>query len=440
MVTFRTRYEPMNWKMIAAGRDVDEIIRNPVVGLGEIQTQLSSLCYGSLRDGKDQENKLLVKALGYAQLTIEYLLHVQDSLAASVLKTQHELDDWRAQAEELSRKEKKSRHTGKKLRECQTTLQAASHMLEQFGVDIEPLRRVWEDRSGGSGGARAPEYVWVPAFLDPYDGKAFQSAEFLKKHMFGRNGQEVRADLQSGRYGKSVVLPHETSVVEDQNVPMTPLLAAPRDAIESAARWIVEEVSGTSAATGAISRKKLLKALQYLRTHPQECELYHFPPPPSVGSAAATTTTVHDLLASTTCVDANSEVNKNLELDWRGVDAHLRCFNEVDAFLRSDLEAAMAAKISAAGRDAVETFEMRAVEKLDDKARRLFEEIDVDGSGEITIEELIAAVKHPVRGYAIRASLGFTNGNDDENEGSISKEDMEQMLLFIERKMTVSLL
>lgn len=473
--------------MIAAGREVEELMRDPDTGISEIQTQLNTVCYGNLRDGVDQEKLLLLKALGYGQLTIEYLLHVQDSLAAACQKSKEEADDWRAQAEELARKEKKSRGAAKRLRECQTTLQAASHMLTQFGVDTEPLRRMCEDTRGGSGGARAPEYVWVPAYLDPYDGKAFQSAEYLKRHMFGKHALDVKADLLSGRFftngttlsggvgfgsaeefegmvntmmssgrgggggggrggGHGTTKGAEQQQQEDSE--RTTPLPAPRDAIEAAARWVVEEVGsgGASAeAGGTVSRKKLLKALQYLKTHPAECEAYRFPEPhnPDSGSSSSSSSaTVHDLLASKLCVDASSEMNASCLLDWKGVDAHLRVYNEVDTFLRSDLEQAMAAKLSAKGAEVAKGFEMKALENLDDKAMRLFNEIDNDNSGDITLQELMDAVKHPVKGKAIRASLGFGGGSGDEEDGeggggALSKQEVEQALEFIERKMNV---
>ena len=201
MVAFRDRRRAPDWGAIAAAREIDEIVRDGDAGLNDIQSLLDNVTFANLRKDELPNLKLLVKGFEYAQLTIEYLLNVQEQLSSALTKSQEELEEQAARVEEVARneriQERRARSSAKKLRNCQSTLQAASRMLAQFGVDTTPLRRMSEEDP--MDGGPAPEYVWVPAYLDPYDGKAFQSADYLKKHMFTRHAAQIKADL--GYYG-----------------------------------------------------------------------------------------------------------------------------------------------------------------------------------------------------------------------------------------------
>lgn len=232
MVMFRKRQNHMDWKSIASGRSVDAVMRDPTdESINEIQRSLENLTFGKIKSKALPELDVIIKGFEYAQLTIEYLLNVQESLSSALSNTQRDLEDERIRADELERKERKSRNNGKKLKECQATLQAASYMLTQFGVETTPLRKMCED---GLRGAKAPEYVWVPAFLDPYDGKAFQSAEFLKRHLYSKNLEEVKSDLNSGKY--SAATDYDFTAAMAKSVDISPAEEAkvpqPRDEIE----------------------------------------------------------------------------------------------------------------------------------------------------------------------------------------------------------------
>jgi hypothetical protein len=232
MVMFRKRSKPIDWKAIASGRSVDAVMRDPSdQSINEIQSSLENITFGKIKSKAVPEMEVLVKGFEYAQLTIEYLLNVQESLSSALSLSQRELEEERIRIDELERKEKKSKSNAKKLKECQATLQAASYMLTQFGVETTPLQKMCED---GLRGAKAPEYVWVPAFLDPYDGKAFQSAEFLKKHMFSKNVESVKSDLNSGKY--SAPTDYDLTMAMSKSAEVPPVEEAkipqPRDEIE----------------------------------------------------------------------------------------------------------------------------------------------------------------------------------------------------------------
>ena len=176
MVAFRDRRRAPDWNQVAQAREIDEVVRNGDNGLEDIQTLLDNITFCNLRrDSARQSHDLIIKGFEYAQLTIEYLLNVQEQLSSALAKSQEELEEQTARVEEVTRneriQERRARTGAKKLRNCQSTLQAASRMLVQFGVDTTPLRRMSEEDQ--MDGAPAPEYVWVPAYLDPYDGKAW---------------------------------------------------------------------------------------------------------------------------------------------------------------------------------------------------------------------------------------------------------------------------
>ena len=456
MVAFRKRSKSLDWAAVASSRDVAEVLRDPAdLGLRAIQKNLDNITFGKV--SKPPDEAALIKGFQYAQLTVEYLLHVQESLTTALGNAQAELAAERGAADDLRRKVSRHRHAPRQLRDCQATLQAASAMLAQFGVDTTSLQRMY-DSSSSSSSSRPPEYVWVPAFLDPYDGKAFKSAEHLRRHMVARHSDELASDLASGSVGfsaSSQAHGHTFAASAGRHLGSPGGRAsfgatgsgggggsgceagpgpvpAPRDAVEAAAQRLVADVAGDAGRT--VSRKALLKELQYLGTHPADCAAYGFlPPPPSTASATEAEgqppVTVHDLLASGGCVDASSEANAALQCDWRVVDAQLRCFAEIDSFLRTDLQRRMAARVAATAAEVAAGFEMKQVENLDETALLLFRELDEDGSGEITLQELMAAVKDPRRGAGVRAKLGFGEG------GQLSREDEARSLAFIEGKM-----
>ena len=66
----------------------------------------------------------------------------------------------------------------------------------------------------------------MPAFLDPYSGKSFKSAEYLKRHMYGHHGDEVRSDLE--RYGEPSKVPSSSSFKREtkEEMPQAPVPAA----------------------------------------------------------------------------------------------------------------------------------------------------------------------------------------------------------------------
>lgn len=426
---FRKRSRPIDWNVIAEGRSTEAIMRDPSdLSVSEIQTNLENITFGKIRTKSLPDIQVIIKGFECAQLTIEYLLNVQESLSSALNISQRELDEERSRSAELEKKEKKSRSAVRKLKECQTTLQAASYMLNQFGVETTPLRKMCED---GARGAKAPEYVWVPAFLDPYDGKSFQSAEYLKKHMFSRNLDSVKADLNSGKYCAAtdydlanLTTTHkapETQYAEEPAIESPP---NPRDEIEAASQRLTLDLGGSVMAH--ISRKALLKELQFLKSNPQECHRYHFQSPVQDGEFD---TTIHDMLHCRSAVNALSEVNASIMLDWRAVDAHLRTLHEMDLFLRTDLERKLAGKIHSAAQEANNNFEMKQIEDLDSRALKLFKELDTNGDGNISLEEFLDAVVDPSRSSRLRASLGF------KSSGEQSSEEDQRALNFIRQKM-----
>ncbi len=219
--------------------------------------------------------------------------------------------------DEFEREMRKERKARKKLLanlgDIQTTLSAASHMLTKFGVDTEPLRRMCEGDFGEGGGGKAPTYVWIPSFLDPFDGKSFQTAEHLKRYMFAHHAAEIRVLLPPlcGGEGKPPPpLPSLERVRESG--------AVARDACEAASMAAVERLGSNH----TVTRHDLLAALKRLRDAPEECNQYHLLEPRDGGH------TVHDFLAYDD-VAANSAADGAVLLDWRAVDAHLRTLRRV---------------------------------------------------------------------------------------------------------------
>mmetsp|Transcript_6834 Transcript_6834/g.8263 ORF Transcript_6834/g.8263 Transcript_6834/m.8263 type:complete len:1829 (+) Transcript_6834:147-5633(+) len=429
MVMFRKRSKPMDWKSVATGRSVDAVMRDPSdSSLTEIQNSLENITFGKIRHKNLPDIDVVIKGFEFAQLTIEYLLNVQESLSSALNDSQNELEEERIRFKELERKEKKYRSAAKKLKECQTTLQAASYMLNQFGVETTPLQKMCEDSSNG---AKPPEYVWVPAFLDPYDGKSFQSAEYLKKHMYSRNIALIKADLNSGKYGVAtdydLTVQPSVKEPEPETFEETRIIAPPHphDEIEAASQRLTLDLGGSVMAT--ITRKALLKELQFLRSNPEECDRYHFPHPPAQGDDFSTT--VHDLLQSRGAVNPVSDVNAQISLDWRGVDAHLRTLYEVDTFLRTDLQRSLVEKLSSTAQEATAQFELKQIEDLDSRALKLFKELDVNGDGNISLQEFLDAIVDPARSSGLRASLGF------QTTLGQSPEDNQRALDFIRVKM-----
>jgi hypothetical protein len=118
------------------------------------------------------------------------------------------------------------------------------------------------------------DQVWVPAFLDPYSGKSFKSAEYLKRHMYGQHADEVISDLE--RFGEpskassykreakeempQAPLPNPAPPA-DSSPPAVPL---PMDDIEALAQRVVVEITG-GGAHGRVTRRALLKEMQSWR-------------------------------------------------------------------------------------------------------------------------------------------------------------------------------
>jgi hypothetical protein len=162
MAVFRERWRPLDWDEIAKGKAVESTVRDPLDTAELVQNHLDNLTFGKINRNSLPEPALMMKALEYSQLTIEYLLQVQESLSVSLLRANEVLD-------ESVRKENKARGNAKKLKDTQATLHAASSMLATFGVDVDALQNMTE--AGGSSTNQSSAYVWVPAYLDPYDGK-----------------------------------------------------------------------------------------------------------------------------------------------------------------------------------------------------------------------------------------------------------------------------
>ena len=78
-----------------------------------------------------------------------YLLNVQESLSAAVGRSKDEVAEERLLVEELRTNERvqdrKCRSLQKQCRQFQSTLQAASRMLANVGVDTTALRRMSEE-------------------------------------------------------------------------------------------------------------------------------------------------------------------------------------------------------------------------------------------------------------------------------------------------------
>lgn len=423
MVAFRDRRRAPDWNQVAQAREIDEVVRNGDNGLEDIQTLLDNITFCNLRrDSARQSHDLIIKGFEYAQLTIEYLLNVQEQLSSALAKSQEELEEQTARVEEVTRneriQERRARTGAKKLRNCQSTLQAASRMLVQFGVDTTPLRRMSEEDQ--MDGAPAPEYVWVPAYLDPYDGKAFQSADYLKKHMYTRHAQQIKADL--GYYNDAGIL----NEIEEGGSGAPRPFENPKDKIQASAQRILEEVMG--AGSRQISRKMLLKELQSLKINPEECTKFSFPRPVIEGHEA--TTTVHDLLHSRECIDISSSINEAIVLDWRGVDAHLRLLCEIDTFLRSDLQKKFAQALKEQGRETVATANFKETEDLKQKAGEIFSILDEDRSQSITHDELLRGFmeENAIKGGRVREALGFP--------ADLFEEKKDESRHFIKTKMS----
>jgi hypothetical protein len=322
-LSFRTRSRPIDWGQVNRGLPVDAVLKDAIhVGPEEIQSQLDNLCFGKcVAAGVEQAT--MVKGFELCQLTIEYLLNIQESLAANLERSREELEQQR-------KKERKARAANKLLQtnltDLQTTLSAASHMLTTFGVNTEPLRRMCEGDFGEGGGAKAPVYVWVPAFMDPFDGKSFQSAEHLKRHMFGHHGAEIRACLASGRGGGASDVGPQPPPPPPAPLERSRAESAPLDACEAAAREVVGLLSVAGRKT--VTRRALLDALARLREAPRDCGLYHLAEPPL--SSAGAGFTVHDFLTFASSSSAmSSAMDEAVELDWKAVDAHLRTLRQV---------------------------------------------------------------------------------------------------------------
>lgn len=203
-IAFRQRRGAPNWDSINSAPSIDDILSSS--DLSPIQDLLDTLTFTQFKTDNLPlySPDLMVKTLKYMQLTIEYLLNVQESLSAAVGRAKDELSEERLLVEELRTNERvqdrKCRSMQKQCRQFQSTLQAASRMLANVGVDTTALRRMSEEAFADPVGTSS-EYVWVPAYMDPYDHKAFQSPEYLKKHMFRKHGKQLIADINSGFYG-----------------------------------------------------------------------------------------------------------------------------------------------------------------------------------------------------------------------------------------------
>lgn len=201
-VVFRHRHGSPDWSKIASSPAIDEVVANSDVA--SLQDLVDTITFSHIKqeDFARCDYSLMVKTFGYAQLIIEYLLNVQTSLSVALKRTKEDLEEEKMLVEEKTRDEKlqeqRARALHRQVRQKQGTLQAAARMLAEFGVDTTALRRMSEDTWGDTGATQA-EYVWVPAYLDPFDGKAFQSAEHLKKHMYRKHHAQIRAEL--GMFG-----------------------------------------------------------------------------------------------------------------------------------------------------------------------------------------------------------------------------------------------
>jgi len=113
--------------------------------------------------------------------------------------------------------------------------------------------------------------------------------------------------------------------------------------------------------------------------------------------------------------------------------------NQVDAFLRTDLQKAMADRLAATAQEVSFNFEMKQTKDVDARAKELFRELDTDQSGTITIDELLAAVGDPIKGRGVRSSLGFRDSTSGDitggGGGSVGAEDEARMLATIKSKM-----
>jgi len=138
MVSFRPRTRPLDWAAVGAAREVEAVAQSPsAAAVQDIQGLVNNVAFGDARDPPSPE--LLQKAFGFAQLTIEYLLHVQETVTKSLEAAQAELATERLALDAARTKLSRRQGQGRELRDCQTTLAAASTMLAQFGVDVAPL-------------------------------------------------------------------------------------------------------------------------------------------------------------------------------------------------------------------------------------------------------------------------------------------------------------
>lgn len=152
----------------------------------------------------------------------------------------------------------------------------------------------------------------MPAFLDPYSGKSFKSAEYLKRYMYGHHGDDVRSDLE--RYGEpSKALSSSSKRETKEEVPQAPVPAAdsssstvalppavplPLDDVEALAQRVVVELTG-GGAHGRVTRRALLKEMQSWRkvqsagssraAQPHDSVSAFLPPSDSLGQGQATT-------------------------------------------------------------------------------------------------------------------------------------------------------
>jgi hypothetical protein len=161
MVSFRPRTRPLDWAAVGAARDVEAVARSQAAGVQDIQVLLNTVAFGDA--STPPSPALLHKAFGYAQLTVEYLLHVQESLTASLEVAHADLASERERLDKTTAKLLRRQGQGRELRDAHTTLAAASTMLAQFGVDAAPLLQ----RASQHGGKRAaPMQVRAPRSRD----------------------------------------------------------------------------------------------------------------------------------------------------------------------------------------------------------------------------------------------------------------------------------
>ncbi len=126
-MAFRVRSKPIDWSLIAKGRAVgDIVIDTSDLASKDIQFHLENIAFGQC-SGLPSDSALTIKGLQYAQLTIEYLLHVQETLSFALQRAHDVAEEVRVRSEEalsdVNKRELKARRKSEaKLLDCQTTL------------------------------------------------------------------------------------------------------------------------------------------------------------------------------------------------------------------------------------------------------------------------------------------------------------------------------